>query len=301
MARTFESFADLKTALIALGDEEMLTAVQLTPELAQDILNHDPVNRRLRPWKQAQFVREIEGRHWSFQKSTPLLFLAPVMRLADGQHRCRAVIEAKTAIVTSMGVILDTLGVDENEKRTLVDHLTIDYKLADAEVILAAGVTKALCHEPNAGNREWLTFFRENQSFILESVRKPMGWLDEQDSKIIRAIFRPQVLVQMRARAIRNHGEPAESVDQLLYDAINGGATAPEESPRRALARQLWDEMEKAHSAKRGPKQIEMLNWLRNALRFEREGIFGDITTARLPGGKSKRRKKPAARDMVAA
>lgn len=291
MARTFASFDDLKTALEALGPEENIAAVQLTPELAADILAHDPVNRKVRGSNLAKLKREIEGGYWDPRKSTPLRFL-PAMKLVDGQHRCRAVVDTNIAIVVSICVVPDTVGVDEGAGRTLVDHLQLSHGLDETRATLVSVVTKALCHIPSPGNRDYLAFYESDQAFILECAEKPIDWLKDQMHPVA-LIFKPPVVATLRARAIRENKEPAESVDQLLVDAINGGTTAPEGTPRRAIAKQLFDAMLAAFETKK-TKRADMLKWVLAALKFEREGVLKNILTAKLPGDKKRRGKKPA-------
>ena len=291
MARTFSSFEDLKTALSALGPEDLLPAVSLTKILADDILGHDPVNRKIRQGNLIKLKREIEAGHWDPRKSPALRFL-PSLRLADGQHRCRAVSETGTTITVSVCVIPDTVGVDEGAGRTLVDHMTLGFTLADTEAGYAAGVVKALHQDESPGNREWLEYFRANQDFVLESVRKPLAWLSEQHPNVA-LIWPPARLTVMRAVAIRHREQPVEEGDQLLYDAINQGATAPEGSARRALAKQLFDAMADAQKAKRGPKRRQMIDWIVNALTMARAGTVRNIMSAR--SGQKRKARRPMA------
>jgi hypothetical protein len=290
MARIFTSFDDLKVALTALGPEEQLPAVHLSPELATEILAHDPVNRKVRPANLAKLRREIEGGFWDGRKSTPLRFL-PGFRLADGQHRCRAVIESNTAITITMCIVPDTVGVDEGAARTLVDHLQLSHGLDEAQANLASVVTKSLCHVASAGNRDYLTFYKEHEAFIRECAEKPIVWLADQQPSVA-AVFKPPILATLRARAVSENHEPAESVDQLLLDAINGGTTAPEGTPRRALAKQLFDAMQEAFTRKKAIKRKDMLEWVLAALKFQREGVLKNILTARRPTNDKKRRVK---------
>ena len=280
MARTFSSFDDLKVALIALGPEDLLPAVALTPELAADILAHDPVNRKVREKNLTKIKRDIQEGFWDPRKSSPLRFL-PTHQLADGQHRCRAVVETGIAIVVTICTVPDTVGVDEGAGRTLVDHLRLSYHFDEATANLVSVATKALCHVPAAGNRDYLAFFLEHRAFLTECAEKPQAWLADQLPSIA-AVFKPTIVSKLRARAIYEKSEPAESVDQLLFDAINGGATAPEGSPRRALAKQFFDAMQEAFTRKKS-KRADMLAWLLAALKFEREGQLKNIVTARLP------------------
>jgi hypothetical protein len=176
----------------------------------------------------------------------------------------------------------DTVGVDEGAGRTLVDHLQLSHGLDETHAPVAAVVTKALCHVAAAGNREYLAFYEAHKAFIRECAEKPIAWVADQQASIA-VVFKPQVMATIRARAIFEKHEPAESVDQLLTDAINGGMTAPEGTPRRALAKQLFDGMQQAFSSKKTTKRKDMLAWVLAALKLEREGVIKNILTAKLP------------------
>ncbi len=284
MVRHFETYEELKTALEALSPEEAwLPSVLLTPALATGIIAHDPVNRKVRASNLAKLEREIVGGHWDPLKSSPIRFL-PSFRMNDGQHRCLTVIKTNIAIVVSMCIVKDTLGVDEGAARTLVDHLQLSHGLDETRATLAATVTKSLCHVASASNRDFLAFYQQHEPFIRECVDKPLSWLEDQTVGLA-AVFKPAILVVLRARAIQEKNEPAESVDQLLSDAINGGATAPEGTPRRALAKQFFDDMQEAFKSRK-TKRADMLKWVLAALKFEREGVVKNIMTARLPSDK---------------
>jgi hypothetical protein len=289
--RTFDSFDALKSALQTLGPDDLLAGVELTPALAEIILAHDPVNRDLRPGHVARLQREIEGGHWRTSKSPPLRFLASG-RMADGQHRCHAVIKAGLAIPVSIGVVEDTINLDGGVGRTLADHLKIHANITDkGERDLASVVTKALCRMPNASNREYLAYFDEHADFILDCVRKPKRWLDEQE-RLVAAIVKLPLLAVTRAQEILLYKEPVEEVDELLYDVVNAGATAPAGSARREYALQIWEALQTAH-IKKAAKIKDLVKWTRGALKYKREGgAVKNAVTARFPGA-AQRKKKP--------
>jgi hypothetical protein len=185
-------------------------------------------------------------------------------------------------------LVPDTVGVDEGAARTLVDHLQLSHSLDEEHAALASVVTKALCHTPSPSNRDYLTFYQQHEVFIRECADKTLAWLADQ-TPAAAAVFQPRLLAVLRARAVAENHEPAESVDQLFVDAINGGATAPEGSARRALAKQLFDAMQDAFKSKKGVKRQDMLKWVLAALKLEREGVIKNILTARLPQEKKGR------------
>lgn len=288
MTRTFRSFDELKAALAALGPEDILPAVSLTPELAADILAHDPVNRKVRPGNLARIARDIQSGNWDIRKSPPLRFLTDSYRLGDGQHRCKAVVQTGMTITVTICLVPDTVGVDEGAARTLVDHLQLSKGLDTTIAPIAAAVTRALCHERGAGNRELLAFFDMNRPFILECATKPTQWL--KDTVAVSSYFKPQMVAVLRAKAIYEEQESADDVDQLFVDAINRGETAPENSPRRSNAKQVHDGMLNAFERKH-VKTADMLTWILSAVRMTKAQVVKNIFTTRYAG---KRKPKAA-------
>jgi hypothetical protein len=287
----YGSFEELKRALLALAPDDVLASVELTPALAEDILAHDPVNRDPRKGHVARLHREIEGGHWNPRLSVPMGFL-PKGNLADGQHRCLAVISAGRPIIVTMRVVPTTIGMDEGLGRTLADQLKLHALLTDkTERDLAAIVTKAVCRVPNASNREYLAFFDANRDLIMDCVHKPMQWLSEQISSVA-AVVKVNMLAVTRAKELLFFHEPAAEVDELLYDVVNAGETAPVGSARHAYARQIWDQLQAAHQ-KKGSKTKDLLKWTSSALKYKREGVIKNAITARFPGD-TRRKKKPA-------
>ena len=298
MARSFSSYLDLKAALTALGPEEILSAVELTPALAEDILNHDPVNREVRSSNVKKLQREIEGGHWDPRKS-PFMRFDGEGRLADGQHRCRACMASGRAIVVHMVGLPDTIGLDQGASRSLADQLKIHEHLDRAECDLAATVTKAICKVSAATDREQMAVFREHRDFILECVRKPIGWLTDKE-RSVAAVMKPALLAVARAQEIHLFDQPATEVDELLEDIVNGGDNAPEGSLRRHYARQIWDKMQDAH-VKKGARLKDIIKWISVSIDGKRKGVSKSVMLARFPGkGRRKASRRTAAEPELA-
>jgi hypothetical protein len=291
MAQTFDTFAQLMTALRS-WPEDSLPTVLLTPALAAEILASDPVNRKIRMGNLERLKREITAGLWNVQKSSAMRFL-DTNQLADGQHRCRAVIATETPIVVPMAIVTDTLGVDEGAPRTVGDHLGLRGVAAE-DTGVASQVTHTLCKIFNAGIRDYVDYFEANREFIMECVTKPKAWLAEQD-RVIGVIVKPALLASIRAQAIMLYHEPADAVDEVLYDIVNMGATAPEGSPRRQVAQQIFEQLRLAHE-KKGAKARDVMSWVRNALACARQGKVRNVITAKLlTAKKSGRPRKPPA------
>jgi hypothetical protein len=289
MSQNFASLVELQVALSKLPADGLLPAVTLTPELAKEILEvGNELNRKIRAGNLERLKREITQGWWDPRKSPPICFIGN--RLADGQHRARAVAETGKAVVVSVAVIGDTMGMDIGATRTLADDLTVLRKLSETDAGIASAVTRALCKVFAAGRRELLEFFISKEAFIMECVRVPQEWLAEQQPLLSR-IFPPRQLSVVRARLIQEYGETPATVDQLLVDAINQGATAPADSIRFQVGKQLYLAMENAFKSKKAPTK-NVVQWVLAGLHSEREGKVMNLLTAR---GTRKNRKKKAA------
>jgi hypothetical protein len=288
-------FASHEALIAALRTEGHIADVLLTPALASDILAHDPMNRDLRKAHVAKLAREISAGHWDPEKSPPMRFIASTGRLADGQHRSRAVLESDRPIVLGIAQIGDTLGLDQGAHRSLADQLAIHAPtlfVSKQERDLAATVTKAICTIASATDRELVGFFDQHRAFIMDCVRKPLEWLADKEVSV-SAVFKPQLVCVARAQEILLYEEPEAEVDELLIDAVNAGATAPAGTPRQSYAKQVWDAMQAAHT-RRGARIKDVVKWTRNAMRYKRQGgTVKNAMLARFPG-EGKRRKKAA-------
>lgn len=129
---------------------------ELTPELAELLLQNNPSNRPVSA-KLRDYVRDIKAGEWHHNGET--VIIADTGELNDGQHRCLAVIEAGKAIVTEMvfGVARDTRRtVDTGLKRTVGQHLAMSGRKDSNNMAHAA--TVAMIYERHgaiARNPEW--------------------------------------------------------------------------------------------------------------------------------------------------
>jgi hypothetical protein len=280
MLQHFATHAELKQAFQGFTPTDILTT-ELHVELAQDILNHDPINRVMRASNVTKLAKDIDGGFWDPRKSGFIRFSRDG-RLLDGQHRCQAVIQTGKSIIVHIVVVDDTIGLDQGVNRTLSDQLKIHHHLDNRhECDLAAAVNKAICQSTPATDREQIETFHNHRDFILECVHKPLSWLADKEISVL-AVMKPNLLAVLRARHILLEKQPPTEVDQLLEDMVNGGHTAPEGSARKANARQLWDLMQKAHS--RRVATFKTVNgWVETGLGYNRQGITKSIEHARRP------------------
>lgn len=108
-------------------DKPVVQMVSLTPELAEVLLGRNPANRKISESIVENYAHEIEGGRWAFN-GEPII-VSDTGELNDGQHRCRAVIAANTAIDTILivGIKRDTrTTLDQGRTRTAGDYLSME-------------------------------------------------------------------------------------------------------------------------------------------------------------------------------
>lgn len=96
------------------------TQITLTPALAQALLDKNPNNRRLSEHRASQLANAICRGEWQLNGES--VIVAEDGSLLDGQHRCRAVVIAETAIPVILveGVAAQAFTtIDIGEKRSV--------------------------------------------------------------------------------------------------------------------------------------------------------------------------------------
>lgn len=114
--------------------------VELTPALAQALLNRNPGNRRITQPNVDAMARDIRNGAWALNGQT--IVVARTGELNDGQHRCLAVIDADQAIRTALvvGVERETnTTLDQGRARTVADYLGINGYVNSIVLAAAAG------------------------------------------------------------------------------------------------------------------------------------------------------------------
>lgn len=97
------------------GRHEMFSEpTNVSPGLAGVLLTQNPDNRRIRPTKLAQLVRDMKSGRWAMNGEA--IIVAREGEINDGQHRLTAIVEANIMVP-----MLFTFGV-ERETRTTVDQ-----------------------------------------------------------------------------------------------------------------------------------------------------------------------------------
>ncbi len=107
----------------ASSELKMIT-VNLTPQLARALLDHARANRCLRPSHVKMLADQMTRGQWNEAVPQPIGFDRRG-RLADGQHRCTAVVESGCTIEMwcALGLDEDTiLRLDGGKQRTIADR-----------------------------------------------------------------------------------------------------------------------------------------------------------------------------------
>jgi hypothetical protein len=280
------SYDELQQALKRLTPDGVDSALQLTltPVLAKAILEHDPANRKLRAHKVTQYARIMTAGHWWPARSLPLMFFENG-RLADGQHRCHAVVESGVSLPVRVIVATGTDGIDEGIVRSFSDHLALHTKTAKDHVALVSQVTRHLCPTKAPTNQELIDFFQEQGAFISECVQKPLAWLSEHEVEVAR-VLKPGLLATVRAKTIVEQHLPQAGVDDLLYDVVNAGIGGGPGCP----AGQISLELHKAHQRARAYSVRDVVALVKTALEVP-PGTKKNIITA------ARKRRKASARE----
>lgn len=97
----------------------------VTPEIAMDWLTRNESNRTIRPYKVADYQRDIEAGNWTY--SNDAICLAPDGSLLNGQHRLTAIFESGKPSV--LLVVRDMppearIAMDRGTARTVADLLS---------------------------------------------------------------------------------------------------------------------------------------------------------------------------------
>jgi hypothetical protein len=134
----------------AMSETPSLELVQMSPSLAQELLNQNPGNRCVRQTKVAQYSSDMAGGNWTLN-GEPII-VSRDGKLNDGQHRCLAVIDsnATVPVVLMFGIERETrLTVDQGGARTAGDFLGMEG--VHNAAISAAVARMVIAHERNEG------------------------------------------------------------------------------------------------------------------------------------------------------
>lgn len=112
--------------------KQAVSIISLTPETARRLLADNSHNRPLRMRRVKQLAKSIIDGRWKFNGAS--IVRETTGRLADGQHRCHAVIQAKKAVRT---VFVD--GV----KPSAFDTIDQGFKRTGADIFNLCGVAHA--------------------------------------------------------------------------------------------------------------------------------------------------------------
>lgn len=147
--------------------------VELTPALAQVLLNRNEDNRKLSGSVVETYAHDISIGKWAMN-GEPII-VSDTGQLNDGQHRCQAVIDAGTSIqvVLIAGVARATrTTLNRGRVRTVSDYLAMDGHVYTAVLGSAAGY---LWQYKNRGTLSAGTHTRATKSEVLTSVEENPG------------------------------------------------------------------------------------------------------------------------------
>lgn len=141
--------------------------IELTPVLAEILLQRNPANRTLVATKLADYCHDIEAGNWELNGEAILISKDGLMN--DGQHRCTAVIHTGRSIKTviTFGVSRDSrVTVDQGAVRTAGDYLAMDGVESSKSAAAVAGM---LWQYANIGKISRQTEYRPTKAQVREA------------------------------------------------------------------------------------------------------------------------------------
>ena len=242
MARTFDTYDDLKQAVLTelrTDDPESIISAIITPALAQILLDRDPRNRKERPGYIKRYARLMAAGQWNPAISEALMFLESG-RLANGQHRLKAVVLSGIPMVARLIKVSTTMGTDEGITRTLPDELVLTAHVPEVDKAITAAIVTALYRDDRPSLTEQLTFYAEHRELIQRCIDIPRQYLAEKDA--LRRKVIPMFLLSLaKARAVFLERVPEAEVDSLFFDVVEGGLTNPR-------AKLIFDHLVEVHA-----------------------------------------------------
>lgn len=217
--------------------------VLITPELAEQYLEKNGVNRNISAVRVSAYSSDISAGRWKFNPA-PITFSVSG-KLLDGQHRLHAIIRAGIAVEMQVtrGVPDESMDViDSGKARTPGDVLKIEgvkesnNAAAIAKMILAhrAGFRSIMSDGAAAG------LSGSTRIEVLEFVRANLHMIDDLVSRarIIYEAGRIRLLKLSEIAFFLHTLEPEEKADEFMSKVI-GGIGLNEHTPELALRRIL--------------------------------------------------------------
>lgn len=167
----------------------------LTPAVAAVLLERNPANRAIKPTKVQDYAKDMKHGSWEFN-GEPIIIATDGL-LNDGQHRCAAVMESRTAVkvIFVFGVPRDTrYTLDQGANRLSGDYLAMQ---GHSNTNNLAAVAKCLWQWRTYGFLTGNGSYSPTRSEVLEVVEQNPGIIKSfnfVDRKNARQMGSPSVL-----------------------------------------------------------------------------------------------------------
>lgn len=158
----------LNAQIVASQSRITMQTVDLTPALAQVLLDRNPDNRKVSSVVVENYARDMANGAWVFN-GEPII-IAKNGEMNDGQHRCHAVIIAGVAIPVIMVFGTDRtsrLTIDQGKVRMAGDYLSMN---GHTDGVALAAAAKYIWQHRNHGRLSNQTFFSPTKSEILDLI-----------------------------------------------------------------------------------------------------------------------------------
>ncbi len=127
--------------------------IEITPAIAKSFLERNiDNNRTIRPGAIEKIAADIVNGRWDHRICNPIRFDREG-RLIDGQHRLLAVIRAGIAVMMWVEREVESLHIDEAQRRTVADTLTMTGLAVDANPWVIQSMIKSITAVNNARQR----------------------------------------------------------------------------------------------------------------------------------------------------
>lgn len=282
--RQFHSISDTRAAALWLdeliakaGSKVTAIELELTPALAEVLLERNPQNRKIKQGKVDDFASDIEHGSWRLN-GEPIIVSADGL-LNDGQHRCAAVVKCKTAIKTLLvlGVDRDTrTTLDQGENRKIADYLSMEGYHNTNHL---AATAKMLWQYRTYGYMSGSSVMRPTRSEMRQTVHETPGLITSLmavDRKNARGLASISVLAVCHF-LFTQMSKPADV--SYFFDALIDGASLERGDPILNARNRLMTDGKRM----KPHEKVELLVRAWNAHRLGHTRVLFRITGGELP------------------
>lgn len=218
--------------------------MEVTPEIAMEMLSNNPINRRIKPGRINTLVHEIQSGQWT-PSPTPISFSSSG-RLLDGQHRLNAIVRAGRPLVMAIAydVPEDTVfdkGLERESGDALYMRRMIDKDVSSRRVTAVVNRYMSICGNKYLSDTDRANFINQNRENILLA-------LEISKTGVNHAIC-DKAGAQTGIFAALNKGVEPETLRSFAKCANTGFMESPTESSAIILRNYIFENPQSGQSA----------------------------------------------------